>query len=431
MRRRHSLSGRLLGLFLLMALLLLGLVAATVSLTFQRTMQIYGRPHLVEYLNHLQRELGDPPRLESAKQLAARLPIDIYYYGADGNWGSGAALGPPASFDYHRRFHQAGAGYAIADHQRRHLLVLERDGYTLVFATPPHEGEPGDPRRLLPFVLLLLLVAGFYHAIRRLFAPIDTIKAGVARIGSGDLAHRIRVARRDELGALADSVNTMADDLQGLLEAKRQLLLAISHELRSPLTRAKLATELLDDPARAGAIGRELDEMERLVEELLETERLSTRHRALNREPVELEALARAALQGFGVELRVAGGEADLDPARLRLLLRNLAGNALRHTPAGRPPPRVTVERGPEGVAITVADSGEGIAPEHLPHLTEPFYRVDPARRRATGGYGLGLYLCRMIAQAHGGELSIESRPGEGTVVRIRLPADGPRGSPA
>ncbi|MCK7580708.1 MAG: sensor histidine kinase [Chromatiales bacterium] len=92
------------------------------------------------------------------------------------------------------------------------------------------------------------------------------------------------------------------------------------------------------------------------------------------------------------------------------------------HTPAGAAPPAVTLSATPEGATLTVRDHGTGIAPEHLPHLTEPFYRADPARRRETGGYGLGLYLCRVIAEAHGGMLAIESTPGRGTTVRVMLP---------
>ena len=113
---------------------------------------------------------------------------------------------------------------------------------------------------------------------------------------------------------------------------------------------------------------------------------------------------------------------AEIDSARIKLLLKNLLDNAVRHTPAGAAPPEVILNATPEDCTLAVRDHGTGIAPEHLPHLTEPFYRADPARLRETGGYGLGLYLCRVIAEAHGGTLAIDSTPGQGTTVRVILP---------
>jgi signal transduction histidine kinase len=110
------------------------------------------------------------------------------------------------------------------------------------------------------------------------------------------------------------------------------------------------------------------------------------------------------------------------DEVRVRLLLKNLLDNALRHTPAGSPPPELTLEQRDHVAELTITDHGTGIEPQHLPHLSEPFYRADAARLRETGGYGLGLYLCRVIAEAHGGTLHIDSQPGQGTQVRVSLP---------
>jgi signal transduction histidine kinase len=117
----------------------------------------------------------------------------------------------------------------------------------------------------------------------------------------------------------------------------------------------------------------------------------------------------------------------DIDAARIKLLLKNLLENAVRHTPEGSPPPEIRLGVEKDHVEITVTDRGSGIDATHLPHLTEPFYRVDPSRQRETGGYGLGLYLCRMIVQAHGGKMGIESDKGKGTEVKVRLKGKGER----
>jgi signal transduction histidine kinase len=112
----------------------------------------------------------------------------------------------------------------------------------------------------------------------------------------------------------------------------------------------------------------------------------------------------------------------DVDTARIKLLLKNLLDNAIRHTPDGARAPEIQLMLDKQQALITVSDHGKGIQARHLLHLTEPFYRVDPSRQRETGGYGLGLYLCRMIAEAHDGQLEIESAVGEGTRVMVKLP---------
>jgi signal transduction histidine kinase len=171
-----------------------------------------------------------------------------------------------------------------------------------------------------------------------------------------------------------------------------------------------------------------LNEVERLIEELLETERLSSQHRILNVSTVNLvkliEELLAKQFDGQPIEADFPDSDIllDVDPARIKLLIKNLLDNALRYNPAGKRCVQLSVGATEKEVTIDVRDFGEGIDEQHLSHLMEPFYRVDPSRRRETGGYGLGLYLCRMIAEAHRGKLTIESQKGQGTSVRVTLP---------
>jgi signal transduction histidine kinase len=293
---------------------------------------------------------------------------------------------------------------------------------------PQLRPERGSLRGFLPFVILLVILFLLYHGTRRLFAPVETIRAGVKRFGEGELDYRITVKRRDELGELAGSFNRMAADIQQMLEAKRQLLLAISHELRSPLTRAKVASEFLDDENQKARINRELDEMETLIEELLETERLTTRHTVLNKTRQDLNALLSEVKAYYSEQdavklvLPSESINVNIDVARIKLLIKNLVENALRHTTEDTPPPQMTLTKEFNKVIIQVIDNGPGIEEKHLPHLTEPFYRADASRQRQTGGYGLGLYLCKIIAEAHSGSLKISSQLGKGTTVTVTLP---------
>ena len=289
-----------------------------------------------------------------------------------------------------------------------------------------------------------MLTAVAYSRVRRMLRPLDDIRAGAQRFGAGDFAQAIPVRHAnhpDELGELATTINTMGGDIHQMLEAKRTLLLAISHELRSPLTRARLNTELLPEtpelqPSRA-ALLRDLGQMRDLVADLLESERLASPHAALHREPTDLAALVAEIVAAPGGALNDAQNVApkilqnlqpnvhvlQLDRTRMRLLLRNLLDNALRHSVDASQPPVVLLAQTADGaVQITVRDFGLGVPDDQLPQLAQPFYRPDSARSREGGGVGLGLYLCKLVALAHGGSFTVRNAQ-PGLAVCVTLPA--------
>ena len=427
-RRRHSLSGRLLLLFLLTALLLAIVVRTGFRYGVEGSFRDLAGPHVDAYIQHLLSELGDPPTPARAARLAQRLPIQTHLLG-DESWSSEGTVPewPPRTSV--TRALADGTEIDLGRGRDGFVVRAKRGDLIVVLVAPGFQRADTAPVAIMLTIAGVLLVLAFsYHAIRRLFHPIETIRAGVARIGAGDLDHRVEIRRRDELGQLAVSINAMADDIREMLEAKRQLLLAISHELRSPLTRARLNTELLDDCAARQALLTDLSELETLLGELLESERLRGRHTALVREAVDpTELLTRLVQESFAdadihCDLDLPGTYLSLDPVRIRLLARNLLTNALRHTPEGSPPPTLSSHLDNACWTLAVSDTGTGIANEQIGHLTTPFYRVDPSRQRESGGVGLGLYLSRAIAEAHGGTLKISSSPGRGTRVLVSIP---------
>jgi signal transduction histidine kinase len=233
-----------------------------------------------------------------------------------------------------------------------------------------------------------------------------------------------------------------------MLEAKRALLLAISHELRSPLTRARLNTELLPETAQVNpqrdALLRDLQEMASLITDLLESERLSAKHAALQREPLTPQALVALTQEVIAEVLARHPAQPDtgpntplnirlmadarlptltLDTTRIRLLLRNLLDNALRHSAGAPLPPELHLRAEGSGIGIQVRDHGPGVPEHQLPHLAQAFFRPDTARTRAQGGVGLGLYLCKLVAQAHGGTFAVRNAQ-PGLAVTVTLPGD-------
>jgi signal transduction histidine kinase len=277
--------------------------------------------------------------------------------------------------------------------------------------------------------------------------PVDRMTKAAQTIGgAADLSQRVPVPRQqDEIGRLASTFNQMLGRLQQAFATQRQFLADASHELRSPLTairanvetvRRGLDADPVDRDETLRIVEREVDRMGRLVDDLLTLARADAGQEPL-RERLALDALL---LEVYHQQRALAGPvrltlgefepvEIEGDPDRIKQLLLNLVDNALRHTPAGG---AVTLDlsRGEREAIIRVRDTGAGIAPEHLPHIFERFYRIDSARSREAGGTGLGLAISREIAEAHGGRIEVESAVGAGATFIVILPAAAPAPSP-
>jgi signal transduction histidine kinase len=419
---RHSLGLRLIVLFLALALAISGTFMFGMQRAFSTGWRDVIQPLVADYVDRLAQDLGDPPDIARAQALAERLPVMIEIDGPAVHWRSSA---------------EWPTGRVFAHHPHELLVRHTADGTRIRFGLDA-QAWMQRPRMIgwMTLVVLLLLTGLAWKLAHHLFGPLKEIGAGVERFGRGDFSQPIRLRRRDELGELAEQVNTMAADLSGMLDAKRALLLAISHELRSPLTRARLNAELVPDSPERDALLRDLAEMRDLVTSLLESERLAQPHAALHREPTDLAALVQGLLAGafagraLKVDLPDHLPPGEVDKTRLTLLLRNLLDNALRHGgDAPEPPELVVRSEQSDWLTLTVRDHGPGVPPDLLAHLSEPFYRADAARQRATGGFGLGLYLCRLVAQAHGGSLRFEAAdPGLRVIVSLPWPGAGDAG---
>ncbi len=444
----HSLSARLLGIFLITSLVYGFSARFAVELVLDRDYlrEIIGS-HVALHTTYLLQDLGVPPSIERAAEIAASNPMDIRIVGPDIDWTSDPAFPDiePGKFEPSRYLeHVKREVFVTPDgrdllgamgfiHYAGHSFVrVELADYQIFFASPKISVSTGTnlaPPLIIGLISILVLT-GCFFAVSWLIRPIRWIKDGADRIGKGDLDYRIKTSRRDDLGSLAVDINQMADDVQGMLEAKQQMLLAISHELRSPLTRTKVALEFLDDKKIKQSILEDVIEMENLITDLLESERLNTRHSKLQTSTVDLVQLIEQLIkhefvqQQDRIEIRslTTSLHREIDATRIRLLLKNLIDNALCYSPVDGERIVVQLKARPDSAVITVSDHGSGMSPDEVERATEPFYRADPARCRDTGGFGLGLYLCRRIAEAHGGTLQIESEVGRGTSVTLELP---------
>jgi two-component system sensor histidine kinase BaeS len=258
---------------------------------------------------------------------------------------------------------------------------------------------------------------------------------------AGDLSRRVPVRGEDEIAGLARAFNAMADRRATAERLRRDLVNDVAHELRSPLTNMRAQIEALQDglaaptPETLASLEEEARLLERLVDDLQELALAEAGQIELERGPVDVLTEVQRAVQGLRprldekdlrVEIDIPAGLPPVfaDARRMGQVLRNLLGNAATHTlPGGLV--RVSAWGEAGEVRTTVADTGPGIPPEHLPFLFERFYRADASRARATGGAGLGLAIVKQLAEAHGGRVWVESEPGRGAVFGFSLPMAG------
>lgn len=298
----------------------------------------------------------------------------------------------------------------------------------------------------LPATLAIASLGGLLLAGRAL-RPVDHITRAAQAISAGDLSRRLNLdLPDDELGRLARTFDEMIARLDEAFQRQRRFTANASHELRTPLTVIKGTLSLaLARPREAheyrqvlAGVDEEVDRMDRLVERLLILARADARALPLHRQSVNLSHLLlemveqmRPLAEAKGLELsaHIASDlEAWVDADAITEVVLNLLDNALKYTPSpGRI--RLSANREEEGIRIAVSDSGPGIPAEHLPHLFEPFYRVDRARSRELGGMGLGLTIAHELVRAHGGHLTVHSVPGEGSTFSVHVPDKGRRGN--
>lgn len=286
-----------------------------------------------------------------------------------------------------------------------------------------------------------LAIAGSVLISRRVLRPIRALTGASHRLAAGDLTGRVPVAGRDELAALARSFNQMADSLQRGEERQRRLVADVAHELRTPLANLRGYLEALKDgvvtpdPELFTSLHEEAVLQQRIVDDLQDLALAEAGSMVYHRSRTDLGELLetcrtthQAVAEAAGVRLAASTSGpvyVDADPDRLRQVLGNLVSNAIRATPDGG---AVTLSGSRDGAraVVTVADTGIGIAPEHLPHVFDRFWRADAARGRTTGGSGLGLAIARQIVTDHEGTIEVSSERGAGTTFTIRLPALAP-----
>ncbi|UCE51003.1 MAG: HAMP domain-containing histidine kinase [Desulfobacterales bacterium] len=385
--------------------------------------------NIVHYLNYLITDLGHPPSLSRAREIAKQTFLEIHYESPQQSWST--AGDPPVM--------RGGRFYVWREYPN--IRFGRYHGHSLVevnhklgrfmfeFAKPFDRESERDGLFLILLALLVVILAGAYLSIRRVLRPVKWLNKGVQQVSRGNLKHRVPLKKSDELRDLAQAFNDMTDRIREMLQAKEQLLLDVSHELRSPLTRMKVALEFLPEGKSKESIRGDLEEMEKMIFEILETARQHHMHGGLNRQRINLVDLLHEIIPAFenqppGIQLSDLPKtiETKVDPDQIKTVLNNVLSNALKYSQPESDSVQITYKKQEPYVILRIKDDGIGIPEQELPFIFEPFYRVDKSRSKRTGGYGLGLSLCKTIMEAHGGKIAVESAPDAGTTVSLYFP---------
>jgi signal transduction histidine kinase len=423
--RPSSVFAKLVAVMLTMAaslLLLVGgffwfIVSPVVSTSIDRVLE-----------EHARTIAATSPDVETARSLGARLGFQVRYEGPAGSWSTVSGL--PAIDDVQ---HLGLRGWAPLLHRQHYYLARGSDGGSYLFAWDVPRSMQGVHVALLILLLLVMTVVVLtaHMVLKRLLRPLRGLSEGVARLGAGELDVTLPNPTRDEFGKLTEAFNHMVGRVRGMIGARDQLLVDVSHELRSPLTRMKVALELLPPGEQRTGMAADVAEMERMIAELLELERLRD-GRGVDPVRQDLMPIVREAAESIqnrppGIQVVSMSQEIPvaIDAEKIRMVLRNLLENAVKYSLPDSRAVEVSAAHNGERVVIRVTDDGPGIPERDIANLFEPFFRVDRSRSKKTGGYGLGLSISKRIVEAHGGTIAVENNLKRGASFVLTLPKAG------
>lgn len=415
---RRSVFLRLLLIFLLSIVLILVLLALTAffindpHLTIKKNFQ----DNIYTYSSYLIEKIGTPPNYKIAQEISNTNSLQIKIIGNKDYWKSkNYNLPPLLASDQIPLINYKKT--SIGHNFTYSYIVIKRNNYKYIIAFSHRRFSNREGLFIIIIIFIIISVISLnYYLVRLLFKPLRLLDEGVKQVGEGNFDFRVVTKRQDEMGELSMAFNKMSEQIQAMMKAKEQLLMDVSHELRSPITRIKLALEFITDNKSRESINDDLIEMESMITELLESARLNSPNASLVKQDVELNSLLDSISKTYGnsnprVQFKKSEYNfiAKIDRDRIQICIRNIIDNALKYSQNQSKPVVLEVYECKGDIVISITDFGMGIPVNDQKYIFEPFYRVDKSRNSETGGYGLGLNLCKNIMNAHGGDILLSS----------------------
>jgi len=424
------------------------------------TARLYTRQEFIRFLS-------DQDQTDLVAQLAL-------YHAANGSWDQvGSIIQPQTQGNPSQGFGQHGrippftltskTGQVIYSTDPRHNIgetvsnsdlqsgvVITENDQVVGVVLAPHMPFQGNPRELefierTTVYLLYGAVIGTIMALivgtllsRTLTRPIRELTQAAHAISEGDLAQEVPIRSRDELGELAEAFNRMSSELSRSINARKQMTADIAHELRTPLSlilgHAEAVHDGVLDPTRENfeIVREEAERLEHLINDLRTLSLADAGELSIALQTIEPERLINEVVTPYQyqtqrknitlhVDVAAPLSTLEVDPGRITQVLTNILDNAMRHTPENGQIV-LSARQTDDWIEFAIQDSGPGVPQDKLEHIFGRFYRIDASRQREDGGSGLGLAIAKSIIQAHNGELSAESEPGQGLKIIVRLP---------
>ena len=443
----QSLSLKLISVFLITAIAYLYLLTVGVrSLILNDEVRETLGYYQTSYLENFLEDLRYPPTQERAEEVASIMPFDIKIIGENFGWTSTNEFPDLDVIDFQKSNWdilkikadiEIGQdpyieGSEFARYMNRTFFKVPYGDYVVILVNPKMTQEVNPTylfEALLGISLLILLIS--FLVVQRIINPIQAIQDGTSKIGSGELEHRITIKPKDELGILANEINLLATNVQDMLEAKQRLNLGVSHELRSPLTRARLQIEMLEDEKQRDELLNEINAMEAIISNLLDSEAINYGHKKLDLKTFNIEVtikeLTSKAAYLENIEIVISSNiktkEVEADQILIEVMIKNVLENASRFTSPEDSRIEINLDEiDRDSMKLSVRDYGPGFNEDDLEKVTEPFFRTGQSRSRKSGGFGLGLYLSKQIITAHSGTIQIKNHSQQGAVVDLILP---------
>lgn len=359
--------------------------------------------HIEYYQQLIAQELGDPPDRQRAEKIAGRLNMGMKFENRADPGESWQTQIFPQSFD-EKQVNHIRKGQLLA-------AVATPSGRLLFWMRMRGEIEGVHGVAMAAIVVAVLFLAWLIS--RRLLRGVRELRDGMAQVESGRLDYRLDTTGSDELSGLKRSFNSMTANLEGMLRDRDRLLADVSHELRSPLTRLKVALEFNKDKKSAKILRAEIAGMQAIIAALLDTERLAA---GSDSGVVDVAEIIRLLCREMKITLAKTEIQATVNASgeKVKIALRNLLENALQH---GARPVNAELHQETDHVVIRITDSGPGVAESEREKIFLPFYRA-PGTTKA--GYGLGLYMAKKIIESMRGNIAVVPSA-KGAAIEIRL----------
>lgn len=369
-------------------------------------------------------DINNPPDSMKARQMSGDLKLNIRYDLKKFQWASDTSMVKFEKLKLLPRENIDSANFVIKYNGRSYIINETPAGYILTSPIPPKDAFNTERLVLSLIIFVFLIAIVLYLALRWIFFPVKTLTAGVESISDGDFDTKIHVRSSDEFRRLAEEINKMTENIKNSIKAKESLLVDVSHEMRSPLTRIKIASEFITEDRVKKDISDDVKEMEIMTGKLLDTYRKGSSPFNIRLVSFEIVKFVNEIINKYHnnrLKFHAAFPSMQItaDKKYMETIFTNLIENALKYSKDNI---EIKLMHAAEyQVVISIKDHGIGIPDSEMQNIFEPFYRIDKSRRKNISGYGLGLNIVKKIVESHKGTIEIRSEENIYTEFIIKI----------